>query len=317
MSDSDRKGIYLNKETAELARDPGAFFARNSGFLFLFCVIVPWPLRIILGLFRDMLPAPAYLMISSLAGYAVMLAVCGAFIAGYRQRVSSGIRGAGMNAFVIAICAQGAVYPFLLFVSELCAHLIPGAARGIDSETMGALAGTGPFGGYIVLALVPAVTEELICRGAVYGALRKSGACAAVIFSTLCFALMHRDIGQMIYTALFGVLLCFIREYSGSVFPCMLAHLAFNTGGFLLIYFPYEAGPDAASGDESFMGLHWPLLAAGVAGLAGAVFLLKALRRSSGYVRDGRPESDGPEASLPMLPYAIGWAICLAAAILL
>lgn len=307
--------IYLNKETVELACDPGSFFIRNAGFLFLFCVIIPMPVSVLLGLFKDRLDAKAYFVLGSVLSYAVMAIVCAAFIIGYRQRVSAGIRAAGWRSCMLAVFAQSAVYPFLLFVSNLCAYLMPDLTLDAGSETESVLIDIGFPVGYVILALIPSVVEELICRGVIYGAVRNKSMLSAVVVSTLCFSLMHHNIDQIAYTAFFGILLCFIREYSGSVFPCILAHLAFNSTGTWLIYFPAENGSGDSNPQSGFMAEHGLLLALSVVGIVVSIVLVDLIKKSSNYESEG-PAREDRDASMPILAYAIGWAVCAAAVIL-
>lgn len=51
-----------------------------------------------------------------------------------------------------------------------------------------------------------------------------------------CFSLLHGNIQQCAYAFLFGAVLGILREASGSVWPCVAAHMVFNavsavTGG--------------------------------------------------------------------------------------
>lgn len=316
--EKNKRFFYLNKETAELTADPSAFMARNAGFLFLFCAVVPWPVSVVLNLFRNALPADAYFTIGSLVPYAVMAVVCIAFIAGCFQGKASGLRPAKWPAFWLALLAQCAIYPLLLLVSDIFAYLTPGRVLILSEGAEQALLSAGPVAGYVILAAVPAAVEELLFRGAIYGALRDRGMAVAAIVSTACFSLIHHNLDQVAYTALFGIMLCFVREYSGSAFPCMLAHFALNSASVTSIYFPEllpAGGVQDAGAGQGFMESRGWLLAAAAVGIAAAAALLFLTRKACRYEK---PEARDPETMLPMpiTPFAVGWGICVMAIML-
>ncbi len=94
-----------------------------------------------------------------------------------------------------------------------------------------ALTGGQPFGkvGLIVLlvlvaGLVP-LAEELLFRGVLYGMLRERwGLAPAVLLSALLFAVAH--LVPLLLPALFvmGLVLALLREYTGSLIPCIMLH---------------------------------------------------------------------------------------------
>ena len=77
-------------------------------------------------------------------------------------------------------------------------------------------------------ALLPAILEELLCRGALFSLLRPMGRWAAVGGSALLFALMHANVAQIPYALAAGVLLALLYEVTGSLLFPMLFHLANN-----------------------------------------------------------------------------------------
>jgi membrane protease YdiL (CAAX protease family) len=80
-----------------------------------------------------------------------------------------------------------------------------------------------------VLSLLPAVCEELMCRGLIYRGLEgRWGARAAVAGSTLVFALLHLDLAQGAAVLVVGWYLAELRRRSGSVWAPVAAHLCNN-----------------------------------------------------------------------------------------
>ena len=96
------------------------------------------------------------------------------------------------------------------------------------------LEGLGPVGALLLLALLPAVCEELVFRGFVLqGLLRASGRGAALLGSAFLFALAHLDPGRLLYTFAAGLLLGGLVIRGGSALPAVLLHAATNAGAIL------------------------------------------------------------------------------------
>ncbi len=85
-------------------------------------------------------------------------------------------------------------------------------------------------------ALIPALCEELFCRGALFSVLRPMGRRGAILGSALLFALMHANLAQIPYAFVAGVLLGALYELSGSLLLPILFHLANNLFSILLHY---------------------------------------------------------------------------------
>lgn len=88
------------------------------------------------------------------------------------------------------------------------------------------------FGQFIlftfVLAVVPAVVEELFFRGLILSSLKNYSVAAAVVISSLCFSMYHGSVSQLAYQFAFGVGFSLLALYSGSVLPCVAVHFINN-----------------------------------------------------------------------------------------
>lgn len=80
-----------------------------------------------------------------------------------------------------------------------------------------------------VIALVPAVCEELLVRGAIArGLAARAGLWVAVVVSSAYFAAMHLSLARAAPTAALGALLAVAALRSGSTIPAMLIHFLNN-----------------------------------------------------------------------------------------
>ncbi len=84
---------------------------------------------------------------------------------------------------------------------------------------------------FIVCVCAP-LAEEFLFRGYVFGSLRKNGFWPAALLTGLMFGLVHvlgSPIAFILPLAVLGAALCFIREKTGSLYPCMVLHCVNNT----------------------------------------------------------------------------------------
>ena len=120
----------------------------------------------------------------------------------------------------------------------------------------------------IMLAVVPAVCEEVFARGVIARSLRpRLGMAGAILASAALFGLMHMSVDRFLPTAAFGVVLAYAALASGSTVPAMVAHCINNAVALLL------AGgqiPDLLSSVEAHPN-RWGLGATGVCAIGGAL----------------------------------------------
>jgi sodium transport system permease protein len=81
-----------------------------------------------------------------------------------------------------------------------------------------------------VIALVPAVCEELAFRGFILSGLRHLGhKWQAIVFSALLFGLTHGILQQSLIACLLGIVLAWIAIQSRSILPGMIFHIVHNS----------------------------------------------------------------------------------------
>jgi sodium transport system permease protein len=87
----------------------------------------------------------------------------------------------------------------------------------------------------LVIAVLPAVCEELAFRGFILSGLRHLGhKWTAIVVSSLFFGATHALFQQSIVAAIVGVLLGFVAVQSGSIWPCILFHAIHNSMAVLV-----------------------------------------------------------------------------------
>ena len=123
--------------------------------------------------------------------------------------------------------------PLLTFVnllSQLLSNYV--AAESIVEEISGS-----PFWvAFAVIAVLPAVTEEFVYRGMLFGGCRKRSILMGAIVSGLVFGLMHGNLNQLMYAFVMGVVFALIDEITGSTVSSMVMHLLVNGTSVVLVY---------------------------------------------------------------------------------
>ena len=88
--------------------------------------------------------------------------------------------------------------------------------------------GFGFVGVLIVVAILPAVMEELVFRGVLLNGLKSFKAVGAVLLCGALFSLYHRNPAQTLYQFCCGVAFALVAIRSGSIFPTVLSHFINN-----------------------------------------------------------------------------------------
>ncbi|MEM7035511.1 MAG: CPBP family intramembrane glutamic endopeptidase [Bacteroidota bacterium] len=156
---------------------------------------------------------------------------------------------------------------WLLIDSE--SFKLPEALKGVEewarsqenssSGTLVSLLGdtsfSGVFGNIIVIAVIPAISEELFFRGFLLGTLnRMMNAHVAVWLSAFIFSLVHLQFFGFFSRLLMGALLGYFYLWSGNLLASMVAHFAHNLLNILLAVLAIKGilGPGVLQDDFGF-----------------------------------------------------------------
>jgi len=85
-----------------------------------------------------------------------------------------------------------------------------------------------------VIALLPAICEEMLFRGYVIRGFEKSGTWKAIIFSGILFGIFHLDFFRLLPAALMGIWLGYLLIKTKSIFITMMAHALHNSSTLVL-----------------------------------------------------------------------------------
>jgi len=126
----------------------------------------------------------------------------------------------------VVACAAGAT---LVIVLYLQAHLMP-VRDGQGFEKVVDLVQALPWWQlFLLLAVLPPLCEETLCRGFLLSSFRsRLGGRAAIVVTALLFGALHLDLYRFPATAAAGLMLGYVCLRTGSLFASILFHMVYN-----------------------------------------------------------------------------------------
>jgi membrane protease YdiL (CAAX protease family) len=110
----------------------------------------------------------------------------------------------------------------------LSPFLNPDEEQGLTPDSFDSARANAFFANVAVVVIVAPIVEELAFRGLGYSLLRPLGKWPAVLGIGLAFGLWHGLLEALPVLFVFGAALAWLRERTGSIYPCILVHGAFN-----------------------------------------------------------------------------------------
>ena len=235
------------------------YTSENSGTMFLLTLVVPVVVGLVATIFLNLI-ANAFDLINfsqSPALYSIyMLIVNGSFVGlffVYNRVTKTDYVKASLlkpkfgllNAILCIIIA-----PIMLFGSMYLINYLMSLLQGIgynpDTSLPLPLSNAGwLILNILILAVLPAICEELLYRGVIFNGLRKFGSVGAVLISALFFALAHGSAMQFFYQLILGVVLAVIVLKTGSIFASSLVHFLNNAIVVIYNYIVLNTGGEA------------------------------------------------------------------------
>ena len=127
----------------------------------------------------------------------------------------------------------------MLFRSSMVLSSFLTESTNAVSESFGALAESPVVIMLLVTAVMPAIGEEILFRGLVFGSLRyRHGVKIAIAVSAIVFGMFHMSLVKLIPTALLGACFAYIVVKSGSIYVSMFLHFLNNAVSMLVLKYP-------------------------------------------------------------------------------
>lgn len=154
---------------------------------------------------------------------------------------------------VLGVLGMIVALPLINYLAYMNQNIqLPQALAGLESMLKGwessaaklteAIAGSMDFSGLLInlliIAIIPAIGEELIFRGLIMRLLARwtSRIHLAIWISAILFSALHMQFYGFLPRMLMGAFLGYVFIWSGSIWVCILAHLANNALALIFLY---------------------------------------------------------------------------------
>ena len=133
----------------------------------------------------------------------------------------------------------------------------------------------------LVIALIPAIGEELTFRGMLQQALHRGckNAHVAVFLSAFIFSFIHFQFYGFLPRMFLGLILGYLFYYSGSLWTSILMHFVNNGAAVVVAYFQYKNGIDVDVDNFGATDSVWVLLASLIVTVGSIVLCAKINKR--------------------------------------
>lgn len=131
-------------------------------------------------------------------------------------------------------------YCLMLVVSMVMVTLFPASAEAVGQSFSELF--KQPFVLVVlVIAIMPAIGEEILFRGFLYGSLRhRYGVAWAIIISSLVFGAYHMSLVKILPTAILGACFAYVAYRSDSIFIGMFLHFLNNLISLVAVEYPEQ-----------------------------------------------------------------------------
>lgn len=132
------------------------------------------------------------------------------------------------------------VYMVNLVMAVGLAGLFPESAGNVETVFADILSGN-VLAVLLVIALAPAVCEEMLFRGVILHSLQaKYRVPSAIAITAVLFGLYHMSLIKFIPTGLLGMVFCIVVWKTGSIYPAMLMHFINNAISVIISCYPEQ-----------------------------------------------------------------------------
>jgi membrane protease YdiL (CAAX protease family) len=135
--------------------------------------------------------------------------------------------------YIVAVALNSTVLYALQFIGYVPVDSIP--APGNSGEL---------FIEILVVAVSPAICEEILHRGVLLKAYESRGSMKAIIITSILFGIFHYDITNFVGPVFLGLLIGYYVIRTNSIFAGMLAHFANNLISVIFQYYYSSSGEE-------------------------------------------------------------------------
>ena len=232
--------------------------------------------------------------------FVLLVPLIGSKICGVKLRETFRIRSIRpvslVFIFLIAFCS----FPIISLLNVLSMFFVENEVAGVAMD----MYPHGLFLSMLVMAVMPAVGEEVLMRGVIYRSYQRKSPIFALFASAVIFGLIHMNFNQMPYAIFLGIIMVLLIEATDSILSSMFLHFLINGFSTMAGYFTaniVETQVQSTSSPWNVQIMPYVMMSAIM--VPALVFLISALFRINGRKikvvfkkKDQVPEiSDGDE----------------------
>lgn len=139
------------------------------------------------------------------------------------------------KSLVIIILISFLIQPVMSFLSLISTFFFNNDVAEMVSE----ISSTNYFSLLLLIALLPAISEELTIRGIILSGYDKKNKYIASIVTGLFFGILHLNPQQFLYTFALGFILALVVRITNSIFASVIMHFIINGTSVTLTKFLY------------------------------------------------------------------------------
>ena len=128
--------------------------------------------------------------------------------------------------------------PVMTWINIISMVFVDNTVAALDQE----MRGNSVVINLLLMAVMPAVSEELMVRGVYFQQYKVSGIFKGAVMSGIIFGIMHMNFNQFSYAVVLGVIMALVVEATGSIFSSMIVHFIFNGFSVMVMQLQSESG---------------------------------------------------------------------------
>ena len=165
--------------------------------------------------------------------FVLLVPLIGSKICGVKLRETFRIRSIRpvslVFIFLIAFCS----FPIISLLNVLSMFFVENEVAGVAMD----MYPHGLFLSMLVMAVMPAVGEEVLMRGVIYRSYQRKSPIFALFASAVIFGLIHMNFNQMPYAIFLGIIMVLLIEATDSILSSMFLHFLINGFSTMAGYF--------------------------------------------------------------------------------
>lgn len=153
--------------------------------------------------------------------FVLLVPLIGSKICGVKLRETFRIRSIRpvslVFIFLIAFCS----FPIISLLNVLSMFFVENEVAGVAMD----MYPHGLFLSMLVMAVMPAVGEEVLMRGVIYRSYQRKSPIFALFASAVIFGLIHMNFNQMPYAIFLGIIMVLLIEATDSILSSMFLQI--------------------------------------------------------------------------------------------